>query len=180
MKISVLRLGHRLPRDERITTHVGLVSRAFGANEIIYSGQHDSGFERGLKKIAENWGAKFLVTYTTIPLKIAKEYRKKGYCLIHLTMYGIPLPEKIREIKKCAKVLIMVGAGQVPREFYDVADFNISITNQPHSEVAALAIMLDRLLSGSELKRAFSKKFNGRLKIEPNEKNKIINIDKAS
>ena len=35
-KISVLRLGHRLVRDDRVSTHVGLVARAFGASEIFY------------------------------------------------------------------------------------------------------------------------------------------------
>ena len=33
--IIVLRIGHRIGRDKRITTHVALVARAFGANEII-------------------------------------------------------------------------------------------------------------------------------------------------
>ena len=48
MHISVLRLDHRLPRDERITTHVALVARAFGASEMIYTGQYDSGLEKSI------------------------------------------------------------------------------------------------------------------------------------
>ena len=39
--IVVLRIGHRLKRDERVSTHCGLVSRALGANKIIYSGEKD-------------------------------------------------------------------------------------------------------------------------------------------
>ena len=39
--IVVLRLGHRRARDKRISTHVGLVARAFGAQKIIYSGEKD-------------------------------------------------------------------------------------------------------------------------------------------
>ena len=35
-RISVLRIGHRLVRDDRVSTHVGLVARAFGASEILY------------------------------------------------------------------------------------------------------------------------------------------------
>ena len=31
MEIVVLRLGHRPERDQRVTTHVGLLSRALGA-----------------------------------------------------------------------------------------------------------------------------------------------------
>ncbi|MDC1420251.1 tRNA (cytidine(56)-2'-O)-methyltransferase, partial [Euryarchaeota archaeon] len=39
--ISVLRLGHRRERDKRITSHLGLTARAFGADEIILSGDED-------------------------------------------------------------------------------------------------------------------------------------------
>ena len=34
MKVNVLRLDHRLKRDTRITTHVCLTARAFGASKI--------------------------------------------------------------------------------------------------------------------------------------------------
>ena len=33
--ITVLRIGHRISRDKRITTHVALVARAFGADNIL-------------------------------------------------------------------------------------------------------------------------------------------------
>ena len=39
--VSVLRLGHRRDRDKRITSHLGLTARAFGANEILLSGDED-------------------------------------------------------------------------------------------------------------------------------------------
>lgn len=165
--LIILRLGHRLPRDERVTTHVALVSRAFGADGIIYSGQHDSSFEKSINKIVANWGGKFNVQYAKNALKLVKELKKNGYSIIHLTMYGIPVPEKIEEIKKNKKILVIIGAEQVPREFYEIADYNISVTNQPHSEVAALAITLDRLMEGKELTREFSEKFKGKIKIEP-------------
>lgn len=172
MEISVLRLGHRLPRDERITTHVALVARAFGAKEITYAGQHDSSFEESVKRISEAWGGSFAVSYSKNPAKTAREYRKSGYSVAHLTMYGIPLPEKIGAMGECEKMLVIVGAEQVPREFYEIADFNISITGQPHSEVAALAVLLDRLMDGKELERGFSEKFRGKIMIEPSEKGK--------
>ena len=34
MKIEVLRIGQRVIRDDRVTTHVALVARAFGASKI--------------------------------------------------------------------------------------------------------------------------------------------------
>lgn len=174
MKISILRLGHRLPRDERISTHVALVARAFGAEEIIYAGQHDSSLEESVKRIRESWGGSFGIKYSKNPLKTANECKKDGYAIVHLTMYGLPLPEKISEIKTNEKILVIVGAEQVPKEFYEIADFNISITNQPHSEVAALAITLDRLMEGKQLEREFTELFKGKIKVEPSGKGKKV------
>ncbi|MEM4707281.1 MAG: hypothetical protein QXL47_01590, partial [Candidatus Anstonellales archaeon] len=57
--LLVFRLGHRLPRDERISTHVALVARAFGADGMYYSGQEDKGLEESIRKICEKWGGKF-------------------------------------------------------------------------------------------------------------------------
>ncbi|MGI0148094.1 MAG: tRNA (cytidine(56)-2'-O)-methyltransferase, partial [Thermoplasmata archaeon] len=34
-RVTVLRLGHRPSRDKRVTTHVALVARAFGAAGIL-------------------------------------------------------------------------------------------------------------------------------------------------
>ena len=34
MNIEVLRIGQRVVRDDRVTTHVALVARAFGASKI--------------------------------------------------------------------------------------------------------------------------------------------------
>ena len=41
MNVNVLRLDHRIGRDTRITTHVCLTSRAFGASKIYLSGEED-------------------------------------------------------------------------------------------------------------------------------------------
>ncbi len=174
MEIHVLRLGHRLPRDERITTHVALVSRAFGAKEITYSGQHDGSLEKTIADIAKNWGGKFPISYNKNFLNVIKNYKKKGFTIFHLTMYGIPLPETEKKIKTSKKILVVVGAERVPKEVYELADYNIAITNQPHSEVAALAITLDRLQKGKELERNFDKKFKGKIKIKPNERGKTV------
>ena len=37
-RVTVLRLGHRRERDKRITSHLGLTARAFGADQIVLSG----------------------------------------------------------------------------------------------------------------------------------------------
>jgi tRNA (cytidine56-2'-O)-methyltransferase len=50
-------------------------------------------------------------------------------------------------------VLVVVGAEKVSFDVYEAADYNVGVTNQPHSEVAGLAVFLDRLFEGRELDR---------------------------
>ncbi|MEM3184417.1 MAG: tRNA (cytidine(56)-2'-O)-methyltransferase, partial [Candidatus Hadarchaeales archaeon] len=64
-----------------------------------------------------------------------------------------------------------VGAAKVPAEVFELADYNVAIGNQPHSEVAALAVFLDRLFEGKELERDFP---NWKLKIIPSERGKHL------
>ena len=71
---------------------------------------------------------------------------------------------------KSKKLMIVVGAEKVPREVYDLADRNVSVGNQPHSEVAALAIFLDRYSGG----KALEKGFRGGLTIVPNPRGKTV------
>jgi len=94
--------------------------------------------------------------------------------IVHLTMYGIHIDEaipKIREVAKKEDILIVVGAEKVPREVYEIAHYNVAVGNQPHSEVAALAVFLDRLLEGKGLKKEFK---NAKVKIIPQEKGKKV------
>jgi tRNA (cytidine56-2'-O)-methyltransferase len=71
-------------------------------------------------------------------------------------MYGINLPDAIGEIRAHEKIMVVVGAEKVPGEMYGLADYNIAVTSQPHSEISSLALFLDRLFSGTELSVAFS------------------------
>ncbi len=174
--IEVLRLGHRLPRDERISTHVALVARAFGAGSVSYSGQHDSGLEESVRRICERWGGgagsgRFSISYEKSASSLLKRKKKDGFAIVHLTMYGIPIMQRLAPIREREKIMLVVGSEQVPREIYELADFNVSVTGQPHSEVAALAIALDRLAGGAELE---GPDFHGRIRIVPSEKGKNV------
>jgi len=84
-------------------------------------------------------------------------------------MYGESLSKALPTIRS-KKLLIVVGAEKVPREVYDLADRNISVGNQPHSEVAALAIFLDRYSGGRKLERDF----RGGMTIVPNPRGKTV------
>lgn len=155
MSVVVFRLGHRYIRDKRVSTHVALVARAFGADGVVMSARDES-VEESARKITERWGGEFFVTNADWK-KFIKSWRGT---VVHLTMYGMPVDDVIGEIRKEEKdVLIVVGSEKVPGEIFKLAHYNVAITSQPHSEVAALALFLDRLFEGKELK-GLSQKFN--------------------
>ena len=165
--IVVLRLGHRISRDKRITTHVFLTARALGADKGILSGEKDDSIMNSVEKILSKWGGEFKIEYIKDWKKFIENMKSDGFKVVHLTMYGIPIQKTISKIKS-NKILIVVGGEKVPPEVYEFADFNIAVTNQPHSEVAALAVFLDTLFKGEELE----KQFDGEIKIIPSEKGK--------
>ncbi|OYT56836.1 MAG: tRNA (cytidine(56)-2'-O)-methyltransferase [Candidatus Aenigmarchaeota archaeon ex4484_14] len=164
--IVVLRLGHRPGRDARLSTHVGLAARALGADAVIMSGEHDENIIESIKKVTKEWGGHFQVSYEKNWRNVIKNFH--GVC-VHLTMYGLPIQEKIDEIRKNKDILIVVGGEKVPAEVYQLADYNISVTNQPHSEVAALAIFLHEYFRGKELDREFE---GGKIRIIPQARGK--------
>jgi tRNA (cytidine56-2'-O)-methyltransferase len=145
MPVRVLRLGHRAARDKRISTHCALVSRALGAESLIYTGQRDSEMEDSVRKVSEQWGGRFRIEHAASWRKVIKDFRGGS---AHLTMYGLPIQQKIGEIMKSKNLLVVIGAEKVPMEIYHAADWNIAVTNQPHSEVAALAIFLHEFFQG--------------------------------
>jgi len=74
-------------------------------------------------------------------------------------------------------VLVIVGSQKVPSEFFskETSDFNVAVGNQPHSEVAALALFLDKYTESKWQK----KKFNGKIEILPSSSGKrVISKDK--
>jgi tRNA (cytidine56-2'-O)-methyltransferase len=168
-KINILKLDHRPERDKRITSHCALVSRAFGAKNIYYSGIEDINFEKNIKDVCKRWGGNFKTNYLKKPLSFVKKEKENGCLIVHLTMYGEKLEKKIKNIKKNKNILIIVGGPKVPREYYNISDYNISIGSQPHSEVAALALCIYFLDND-----CLNKKFKSNLKIIPNKNKKII------
>lgn len=169
--VTVLRLGHRLVRDERTSTHIGLVSRAFGAKALMLTGADDHTVD-SIKRLNERWGGDFQVGYTREWRKLAENWHGK---VVHLTMYGEALDSallKLREdLRATNDLLLVIGAEKVPAEIYSIADYNVSVGNQPHSEVAALAVFLDRLFMGAELYTTF---INAKIRIKPNSRGKKV------
>ncbi|AFK22245.1 tRNA (cytidine(56)-2'-O)-methyltransferase [Pyrococcus sp. ST04] len=171
--IVVLRLGHRPERDKRITTHVALTARAFGADGIIIVSEDvDEKVKASVEDVVKRWGGPFFIEFDKSWKKKIKEFNG---IKIHLTMYGLHIDDVIDELKEKLKTgkdfMIIVGAEKVPREVYELSDYNVAIGNQPHSEVAALAVFLDRLLEGKGLRKEFK---NARLKIIPQARGKKV------
>lgn len=167
--IVVLRLGHRPTRDQRVTTHVALTARALGADEVWVS-TPDSELEKTIQSVVGRFGGKFKIKTGVDWRKAIKAWEGQ---VVHLTMYGESLSKALPTIKT-KNLMIVVGAEKVPREVYDLADRNISVGNQPHSEVAALAIFLDRHGDGKKLEKGQK----GRLVIVPNPRGKTV-VDRS-
>ncbi|MFB6107806.1 MAG: tRNA (cytidine(56)-2'-O)-methyltransferase [Haloplanus sp.] len=151
-EVVVLRLGHRPGRDDRMTTHVGLTARALGADRVVLVGDATHSRET-VADITDRFGGPFEVAVRESYRPFVREWEG---AVVHLTMYGEPVEEvegEIRERHRTDPLLVVVGAGKVSFEVYEWADWNVGVTNQPHSEVAALAVFLDHLFEGRELDR---------------------------
>ena len=167
--IAVLRLGHRPSRDKRVSTHLLLAARAFGAKKAYYTGTQDNSLEESIRKITTDWGGDFTLEYANGWKPILANWEGK---VVHLTMYGLPFQDVVGEIHSDpAPKLIVVGGAKVPGEVYGAAHWNVAITGQPHSEVSALALFLHELYEGKELDLGFP---GARLRVIPQVKGKKL------
>lgn len=168
MEIFILRLGHRLARDKRISTHVALTARAFGASGIYFSTK-DEELERSVEDVGARFGEGFTIETGVRWRPLLRDFPGLK---VHLTMYGQDLDDVMPGIReRCApRMLIVVGAEKVPADVYQLVDLNVAVGHQPHSEVAALAVFLDRLTEG----RGLRTEFDGRLRVLPCERGKRV------
>jgi tRNA (cytidine56-2'-O)-methyltransferase len=172
MEIKVLRLDHRRVRDARITTHVCLTARALGASGVYLSGDHDKKLMENVRDVVKRWGGDFQVEHRKGWENLLAEWKNNGGEIIHLTMYGEQVQDvtiKIRNSSK--KILLVVGGSRVPSKVYQEADWNVSVTTQPHSEVSSLAIFLHMIYEGKELELEFE---GGDMAVIPSAKGKEV------
>ncbi|WP_435075568.1 tRNA (cytidine(56)-2'-O)-methyltransferase [Halorubrum sp. HHNYT27] len=164
-EVVVLRYGHRPGRDDRMTTHVGLTARALGADRVVFPDNAGQSAET-VRDITDRFGGPFAVELREDQKAIVRDWEG---VVVHLTMYG----ERVQDVEEAIReavglndgdegpatprdLLIVVGGEKVPWALYERADFNVGVTNQPHSEVAGLAVFLDRLFEGAELDREWA------------------------
>lgn len=167
-KVCILRLGHRPERDRRVTTHVGLTARALGA-EGMYLASDDKNIKKSIEDVAGRWGGDFFTETGVSWKRCVNDWKADGGVVVHLTMYGVPMTSAVDEIREHGKVLIVVGAEKVPADIYGMADYNVSVTTQPHSEISSLALFMDHLFEGKTLNLQYP---DAQLKIEPTERGK--------
>jgi len=165
-----MRVGQRYVRDDRTLTHLCLVSRALGA-DAIYIEKVEKDIPATISKVNRTWGGDFQVVVGRPWKRVMSEARREGRKVVHLTMYGVPLQEKVAELNREGKLLVVVGGPKVPGYVYHTADYNIAVTSQPHSEIAALALLLHEIQGGEELKRNFGK---SKLRIIPSARGKKV------
>ena len=92
--VTIFRIGHRIFRDKRITTHLALVSRAFGASGIVIAGEFDDKIDKSVKKVVKEWGGDFTIEFILLDnwKNFFESWIERGNQILHLTMYGENLP----------------------------------------------------------------------------------------
>jgi tRNA (cytidine56-2'-O)-methyltransferase len=153
-EVVVLRIGHRPERDQRVTTHVGMAARAFGAKGMWLAAA-DAGVVQTLRDVVDRWGGDFTVRDGVSWRQCIRDWKENGGTVVHLTMYGLRLSDAVEELRGRDRILLVAGAEKVPGEVYGLADYNISVSTQPHSEVSGVAVFLDRLFLGETMDREY-------------------------
>ena len=175
MVIEVVRIGQRVVRDDRVTTHVALVSRAFGAEKIFMT-EVNPEIKDTLEKINKTWGGNFTVEFIENWKSVIKKKKEEGFKIIHLSMYGQKINDVQIQLRIEEKMLVVVGAEKVPREIYELADYNVGVGSQPHSEISALAILLDRIQNGKQFEKVFP---DAKRKIIPTKNGKNVEVSET-
>jgi tRNA (cytidine56-2'-O)-methyltransferase len=138
----VLRLGHRPGRDPRLSTHVALAARALGAQRM-WLHPPDAELAKRVAAVSGRWGGGFEVVGCPDWRSVVRAFDGES---VHLTMYGEPLDRVAPKLRRSKRLLVIVGGAKVPSAVYQLATYNVAVGHQPHSEVAALALLLDRVL----------------------------------
>ncbi|MDP6907013.1 MAG: hypothetical protein QF440_06305 [Candidatus Thalassarchaeaceae archaeon] len=169
--VTVVRLGHRQQRDKRITSHLGLTARAMGASHFVLCGDNDPSVLATLNDVTNNFGGDFTSEHQSKPMGWLKRFSKGEGRIVHLTMYGESYDSVTSSIPIDEPIAVVVGGAKVPGDIYKLADYNISVGNQPHSEVAALALFMGEMMGGVAGQENFP---NARLEVQGHPSGKVV------
>src|SRR5207245_5814278 len=114
-RIFILRIGHRVFRDSRVTTHVCLTARALGADGVIIADREDKVVESTIRDVTNRFGGPFEVQSGKPWKQAIRDWRAMGGRIVHLTAYGLPLPKTLSEIQDAdADLLVIVRSEKMP------------------------------------------------------------------
>ena len=140
---------------------MGLAARAFGASSIIFTTPKNSRVVRYFKGLSARWGGNFNVEFTNDWRKELDV--KKNYKVVYLTRFGVPI-RSVESILRTYKNLVVVVSTTDNKSAIRRADFNVSISTQPHTNISAISVFLHEFYSGRELALHFE---NARYKVVP-------------
>lgn len=142
-----------------------LTARALGAAEVIFTGEKETRIAKYASDLEREWGGTFKVSFNKDYRKILAEANK--YKTVYLTRYGTPLNKIIYSLKTYKNIMLIVSSVKASTQaLHEIADFNVSVTDQPHCSAAAIAIFLHEFYEGRELAVHFK---NSKYKVVPNE-----------
>ncbi|MCL5099508.1 MAG: hypothetical protein M1158_00045 [Candidatus Marsarchaeota archaeon] len=140
---------------------LGLAARAFGASSIIFTTPKNQRVVRYFNNISSKWGGNFSVEFTNDWKRVIES--KKNYKSVYLTRFGVPI-KGVESMLRTYKNLIVVISTTDNRGVLKRADFNVSISTQPHTSISALSVFLHEFYSGRELAIHFE---NAKYKVVP-------------
>jgi tRNA (cytidine56-2'-O)-methyltransferase len=108
----------------------------------MYLNPPDPALAHRVEAVGRRWGGAFEVVPTEDWKKVIRSFDGP---VVHLTMYGLPLERVLPRIVRSRRILLVVGGAKVPPDLYRLATHNVAVGHQPHSEVAAVAVTLERL-----------------------------------
>lgn len=170
--LTVLIIGK--PSYEKVAD-LCLVARAFGASEIVFTSDNKkliSKSQRFCKGMCADWGGRFNISFTSNWKAYIKN--KKNYKTVYLTRYGIPMKQMRYTLRAYKNLLVIASFSEEINALYEFADFNISITSQPHTIASSITALLLAYYRDREPSIHFE---NAKYKIIPEPHG--IHIDKA-
>ncbi len=145
-------------------------------NKKIFMTEVNPEIKDTVEKINNTWGGDFVIEFVDNWKSVIKNKKNEGYKIVHLSMYGEKINQIQNQLRLEDKMLIVVGAEKVPREIYELADYNVGVGSQPHSEISALAILLDRIQDGQQFEKNFP---NAKRKIIPTKNGKNVQVNET-
>ena len=160
--ITVLVVGEC---TREVITDICMTSRAFGASKVAFTCGEDRKVAGAMRKVSKEWGGKFSIMFNA-------DYKEMlngspNYKTVFLTQYGIPVEKAKHSIRTYKNMMVVVAlSDSYTKKLIDAADFNISITSQPHSSTSAVAVFLHTYFNGRENAMQFE---NAMTKVLPSE-----------